>query len=183
MALAVASTYFGVNAERQRRNIQRGEAGAVLNEGDEVSLLRVIDADTLLVKKENGQTVSVRLVGIKAFDQGLDRAGAIARIARQANELLEDLFHDHVATVRMNPTPKDSRGRFLAHLSIAEKDVAETLLSRGMVLVYGVYSFELMDRYLAEQEAARAAPRGLWREPALALRANRLLVRWQEDSE
>lgn len=183
LALAVASTFFGIKAEHQRRVVQRGHAGASVQQGDEVSLLRVIDADTLLVKTSEGQTVSIRLVGIKAFDQGLNRAGPIARIAAQAEQVLESLFLDRVATVHLNPISKDSRGRFLAHLSIAERDIGESLLSRGLVLVYSVYPFELSSRYLAEQEAARAAPRGLWQEPALALRANRLLVRWQKESE
>lgn len=179
-ALASSSTYFGLFAEQERRTVLRGEAGAAVVTGDEVTLNRVIDGDTVLVTSPEGSIVSVRLIGIKSFNRGLDRAGAVAQITDQARTRLRSLLTGAVAKIELNSPPKDSHGRFLGHLLVDGDNISRVLLREGLVLVFPTYPFAERETFFGDQEAARAARLGLWRNPALSRRANRLQAQWQE---
>ncbi len=183
LGLLCASAFFGTSAEQRRRAVQRGESGTELSSGDEVRLAQVVDGDTLLVDTAGGKRAAIRLLGIKAFDDGVEKATGGERIDRAARARLQRLFEGHVARVQLSTPPKDRHGRFLAQLFVADEDVALALLREGLVLVYAVYPFENMGEYFAGQELARAQGRGLWRDPEHAERANRLLGQWQEQSK
>ncbi len=174
--LLSASTAFGVGAERGRRAVQQA-AGASLSTGDLVKLVTVVDGDTVVVAK-GGETATVRVIGIKAFpaEAARDAAGGFGHAAVEA---MRRILGDKPIRILMQATKKDASGRHLATLFVDGEDVAARLISEGAVLVYTVYPFAGMPGYLAEQERARAARRGLWSNPAASARADLLIQEWR----
>lgn len=178
--LLSASLYFGVNAEAVRRSA-RAASGA-LSDGDSVSLERVVDGDSLVVRAPDGRHVSVRLLGIRAFGSEAERE-PLAAWGKAAALRLGATLRDRRALVALNKDPTDSHGRYLATLSVDDVDVGRDLVKQGLVLVYVRYPFEAMDSYLADQEAARAAHLGLWADPVASERAGLLLSEWRRESQ
>jgi micrococcal nuclease len=176
VALLGASVYFGVNAEARRRSVQRSDA--TVSTGDIVRLSRVIDGDTVLVTSQDGANVAVRLLGIKAFAVTGDRDPTV-HFGRAAVAELSAMLEDKPLRVLLNDPPRDKHGRTLASLYVDDRDVALTLVSRGMVLVYSVYPFPSMSLYLQAQATARAERKGLWGEPVVAARADLLTQQWR----
>lgn len=177
-ALLSASLVFGVGAERGRRAVQQA-SGAALSTGDLVTLVTVVDGDTVVVAK-GGDKATVRIVGIKAFspEAGRDAAGGFGQAAVEA---LRRILGDKPVRVLAQAAKKDAKDRHLATLFVDGEDVATRLIGDGLVLVYTVYPFPGMAAYLAEQDRARASQRGLWANPAAAARAELLVKEWRTE--
>lgn len=175
--LISASLYYGVNVEKQRRQLRH--SGAKLETGDLVRLERVVDGDTVLVSKENAGSATVRIVGIKAFDAKVEKDTA-SLFGQAAIQRLERRMSRHPVRVMLHTLPKDQHGRYLATLYVNDSDVALELVREGLTLVYSVYPFPAMPIYLQEQELARARNRGFWGNPEVKRRALALISGWQE---
>ncbi len=171
-----ASAYFGFNAQAQRRAI--ASADTSLSSGDVVSFEKIVDGDTVIVKNSEGESASVRLVGIKSFPLSRE-APEVFAAARAATQQLSELLAENPARIELHSTPKDSHGRFLAYLYVEDRDVGLELVKSGAVLVYTLYPFDKMADYLSYQEKARSKKRGLWRSQELARRADALLLNWR----
>jgi endonuclease YncB( thermonuclease family) len=178
-ALLATSTLFAFNVERQRRAL--ATAGVSLQNDAIVSVASVVDGDTVVVKTEAGDSVSVRLVGIKAFKAGTG-IDATDRFGRAAIEAIQRATENRPVRVLLNAPPKDKYGRTLATLVVDDQDLALGLVSKGLVLVYTVYPFPAMALYLREREAARADRRGLWGDPAVIQRADLLEQQWRTET-
>ncbi|HLA35447.1 MAG TPA: thermonuclease family protein [Rhodocyclaceae bacterium] len=152
------ASYFGINAEAQRRQAQRSEAP--LENGDLVKLERIVDGDTVVVNK-NGAAATVRLVGLKVFDTRSEKDVA-AVFGRAAEDRLRALTANQSLRVSLYTPPKDRYGRTLATLYAEDRDIALVLIREGLGLVYTVFPFPAMTSYQSEQAQARAAGRGLW---------------------
>ena len=176
--LSAAALFFGVNAEGRRRSVQRGETK--LDNDAIVRLERVVDGDTLLVTTEEDQSVAVRLVGIKAFDEQRAKDAVRALAARTVLEL-ERLLADQPIQLVLHDVPQDAHGRTLAYLYVDGEDVGLSLVQDGLVLVYPVYPFARLPLYQVEQEAARADRRGLWANEDIVEHANLLLRQWGKE--
>ena len=177
--LLCASLFFGLNAEARRRTMQRFEVA--LNDGDRVSLASVVDGDTVVVQKQDGAAVAVRLLGIKAFDPTREKE-ATARFGRSAMDAIHEIMGDRLAVVELGNPPKDKYGRVLARLLVEEQPVGLSLIRRGLALVYTAFPFDQMPLYLEEQEKARANREGLWGDPALARQADLLDREWRRQA-
>ena len=178
-ALLVAAAVLGVGAEQRRQELLRGSE-ATLTTGELVRLVRVIDGDTVVVARDDGGTVAVRMLGIKAFPATSER-DATQRIAVDAVATLSRMCEGQPLRVLLHSTPRDQHGRVLAELFVGDTNVAVALIQEGLVLVYTVYPFASMSLYLEEQEAARAERRGLWRQPAAVQRAEQLAREWARE--
>ncbi len=176
LTLLSASVVFGVGAERRRREITDTEAALVT--GDIVHFNRVVDGDSVLVDKD-GKTVSVRILGIKAFV--VTERGAGARFGNAAKLRLERLLEDKPIRVLLHSTPRDKHGRFLAELCAEDVNVGLELVKEGLALVYSVYPFPSMSLYLTEQAHAKAELMGLWADPDTAERARLLEEKWSKE--
>lgn len=175
-----ASLYFGLNAESQRRASLRTRVS--LSTGQIVRLERIIDGDTLTVQTEAGDTVPVRLLGIKSFSsQG--QKDPTTRYGAMAEAELERICGDKPIRVLLNDPPQDKHGRTLAQLYVDDEDIALSLVKEGLTLVYTVYPFAAMSFYLQEQAAAQADQRGLWRDPAIVRRAEWLIAEWRRQAQ
>ena len=177
--LLASSSYFGLNAEARRREVQRFETS--LEDGANVTLVSVIDGDTVVVRDEEGGSVAVRFLGVKSFDPTRDKL-AESRFGRNAMDAITELLRDRTAVVELNDPPKDKYGRTLARLSVDGQDVGLSLVQRGLVLVYTAFPFAHMGEYLHEQERARAGRVGLWMNPEIARQADLLDREWRRQA-
>lgn len=175
-----ASLYFGVHAEERRRAVQRPEGN--VQTGDLVRLVRVMDADTLLVAGPDGENVAIRMVGVMAFGATAAKNDPAATIAQRSVEFLSRTLENEPVRVLVHNPPRDRFGRVLASLFVGDKDLGLTLVQKGLALVYTVYPFPSMPLYLQEQEAARAKRNGLWAEADMAQRADLLLKQWKQEA-
>lgn len=174
--LVGASVAFTIGAERQRRELRVAEVE--LATGDLVALDRVVDGDSLIVKNSDGQTVPVRILGIKSFPSEPE-GDAAARIGKEAISTLERLAQGQPLRVQLAEQSKDTHGRTLATLYVAGEDVGMELVGRGLALVYTVYPFPGMSTYLQRQHAARGERRGMWADVQLSRRAELLTKDWE----
>jgi endonuclease YncB( thermonuclease family) len=178
--LLTTSLFYGVRAEQMRRSLRPG--GGKLDNGDIVKLVKVLDGDTVMVAKNNEEGVTVRLVGIKAFDTKVEKDVASA-FGQASQEALQRSMADRPVRVVLGTTPKDRYGRYLATLYADDQDLALKLVKQGLVLVYTVYPFPAMQFYLQEQELARAGRRGIWASDEMTDRALALGREWQRQSQ
>jgi endonuclease YncB( thermonuclease family) len=174
-ALFAVSGFFGVQAERTRRALQRAEAE--VQTGELVTLGSILDGDTVLMKSATGESVTVRIVGIKAFSAEATRDDSLP-YGREAISALHNALDGKPIRVMLHSTKKDVHGRTLASLYAEGEDVAVTLLRQGLVLVYTAYPFPAMSLYLNEQSLAREAKRGIWSSPGSTARADGLAREW-----
>jgi micrococcal nuclease len=168
---------FAVGAERQRLELRVSEAD--LQTGDLVSLDRVVDGDSVVVKNADGQSVPVRILGIKSF-RPEPEGDSSARIGREAISTLANLSEAQKLRVQLAEPAKDVHGRTLATLYASGEDLGLELVERGLALVYTVHPFPAMSTYLQQQRAARAEHRGLWADAELGKRAELLVREWEQ---
>lgn len=121
---------------------------------DVSGLASVIDGDTIGVGGER-----IRLHGIDAPEsEQLCRAGGTSwPCGRQASHALADRLGGSL--VVCEERDRDRYGRIVALCRADGHDLGAWLVSRGWALAYRRYSTD----YVAVEEAAKAARRGLWR--------------------
>jgi micrococcal nuclease len=136
-------------------------------------VVEVIDGDT--VKLASGR--EVRLVGIQAPKLPLGRRGFTEwPLAGEAKAKLEALTNGKTVTLHYGGAREDRHGRLLAHLTASDGKPEESW-AQGEMLRAGlarVYSFPdnraLVAEMLALEREARAARRGIWRDPYYRIR-------------
>lgn len=175
--LLVASLFYAHGASKMRRTTVKAEGK--LENGAIVTLVRVLDGDTVTLAQEGQIPAVVRILGIRAFDAGVEK-DVVAPYGRAAMDTLERMLKDRPVRVMLHSTPKDKYGRYITTLYVDEQDVGLRLVKEGLVLVYTVYPFPSMSLYLQEQELARAGRRGLWANSEVATRALGLMREWQK---
>ncbi|MBS0658565.1 MAG: thermonuclease family protein [Verrucomicrobia bacterium] len=179
VGLLATAVFYGVGAAQQSRQVL--QAGGEVATGDVVAVVQTVDGDTVLARKEGGAPVTIRLLGIKAFDTRLQKDESTA-FAHAAEAELRQLTVDQPIRLLLHTPAKDRHGRTLATLFDGESDIGLELIRRGLVLVYPVYPFPALPSYVREQEIARQQRRGLWADPAVAARAATLLREWRQSS-
>ena len=174
------SAFYGISAESQRRSVHK--ALGTIASGDLIHLKKVIDGDTLLANKDGEEPVTIRLIGIKSFDAKVEK-DVVSSYAQATIEAIEHTMASKPIRVLLNAaTPKDNRDRYLATLYADDQDIALKLIHDGLVMVYTVYPFPMMQIYLQEQEQARASKRGFWSNKASADRALALMREWRNQA-
>jgi endonuclease YncB( thermonuclease family) len=119
-----------------------------------VGVASVIDGDTIEI---HGQRI--RLYGIDAPEasQTCDLEGRPWRCgAASANALA-----DHIGrrTVTCDPRDRDRYGRLVAACSVGDAGISPWMVREGWAVAYRRYSQD----FVADEAAARAAKRGIWR--------------------
>jgi micrococcal nuclease len=178
--LLSASFFYGFNANKMRRSMY-GSEGKV-NSGDVVTLERVIDGDSVIVVQEGQKPASIRILGIKTFDAGIEK-DVVTPYGQAAVDTLKRLMVNRSMRILLHSTPKDRYGRYIAMLYVDDQDIGLHLVREGLALVYSVYPFPAMSLYLQEQELARAGRRGLWANAEVTSRALALIREWQGRSQ
>jgi endonuclease YncB( thermonuclease family) len=117
-------------------------------------VIGVADGDTLTVLRGQ-EPVKVRLQGIDCPEGGQ----AFGNVAKRH---LSDLVFGKEVTVM--PRDTDRYGRMVADVAIEGRDVGLAMVEAGLAWHFTRYSSD--QRLAAAEREARAAKRGLWRDPS-----------------
>lgn len=131
----------------------------------EVTCVRVVDGDTIVIEGDDGKRASVRLVGVDTPEtvhptKGVEPFGPEASAFTK-----KSLVGKKVRLVRdVVAGDADYYGRRLAYVFVGDECFNETLIRGGYGRAYTKYSFEPATRvrFLIVQKAAQEAGRGLW---------------------
>ncbi len=121
---------------------------------DIVGVASVIDGDTIDI---HGQRI--RFFGIDAPESGQsceDARGEAYRCGQKAALALDELLSGR--TVRCERRDVDRFGRVVAICRVGSADANAFMVERGLAVAYRHYSMD----YVANEERAHAAKRGLW---------------------
>ncbi|MFZ5522971.1 MAG: thermonuclease family protein [Pseudomonadota bacterium] len=114
-------------------------------------VIAVLDGDTILVMRDSGPPVKVRLADIDAPEK--EQPGGIA----SKKSLSELVLHKQID---VDDRATDAYGRLVAHLTADGKSVNEEQVRRGMAWEYSNYHGN--KTYVSLQSEAQQARRGLW---------------------
>lgn len=155
------------------------------------ALLAPMAAAARLPSFEAGGTATVSAVldgGVVMLADG--RAVALVGIAlprghqpfaQKAEAALEKLLLGQEVELRYAGNRRDRHGRVLAHLFLGRRWVQGELLRRGLARVASTADNRLgVVEMLAQEDAARRARRGLWRDPFYAVRRTEEAGRYSE---
>jgi endonuclease YncB( thermonuclease family) len=130
------------------------EAGAQQPQTEVVGRASVVDGDTIEIRGTR-----IRLFGIDAPESGqscTDREGRVWPCGRRAAQALDEFLQDK--TVRCREEARDRWRRMVAVCIANREDAGRYLVLQGHAVAYRQYS----TRYVADEQTARAADRGIW---------------------
>ena len=140
---------------------------ALLNAADAASyrVKKVIDGDT--IKLQIGD--SVRFVGINTPELGHGKFKD-EPLANQARRFVQRKIEGREVELRDEQPRRDKYGRRLAHIyTSAGQNMQIELLQRGLAFVVAVSDdLSYLDDYLAAEQQAQQAKKGVWGEPFYA---------------
>jgi endonuclease YncB( thermonuclease family) len=117
----------------------------------ENTVTRIIDGDTVEIRGANNKTLTVRLLGIDAPENG-------QAYGKKSTKALSNLVYKK--QVKFKGNQHDKYGRLLSRLYVDELDISEAMISQGAAWVYRRYT---RDRVLYKAEAtAKQHKNGLW---------------------
>jgi endonuclease YncB( thermonuclease family) len=161
VAALAASTVFFVSHVELRRAELRTDRSVEIDSGTVVQLVRVLDADEVSVRDEDGETFVVRLLGVKGFSSTASEPG-VSGLGEQAVTALERALTSAQVHVVFDDFLLDRSGRVLAYLEADGQDVGQLLVEHGHLVTYTRYPFSREARYQAAEAEARSERRGLW---------------------
>lgn len=131
--------------------------------GAPARLLKVFDADTILVSLPGGQEEKVRLLGVDAPEvQGYRDAEPGGEAAKA---LARSLLTGQALTLEADPTAdqRDRYRRLLRYVRLGDgRDLGAELIAAGYARAYRRFSYMRKQAYLGLESEARSAGRGLW---------------------
>jgi micrococcal nuclease len=145
--------------------------------GPTVTVVEVVDGDTIDVRYENGSTDTVRLLGVDAPETYVENDPAefegvpdseagracLEAAGENATDFLQARVDDRIRLVF--DAESDRRGgydRLLAYVLVDGSNLNYRLLTTGHARLYDS-TFSLRDRFGAAEAGARDAGRGVWR--------------------
>lgn len=145
--------------------------------GTPVTVVDVVDGDTVDVRYENGTTDRVRLLGVDTPEvhtnndpsefEGVPATEAGASCLRRVGEAASVALRERIdgagarVVVDGSADRRDRYGRLLAYLVDDGTDLNHWLVGSGYARVYDT-TFARADRYYAAESTAQDAGRGVW---------------------
>jgi endonuclease YncB( thermonuclease family) len=117
----------------------------------ENTVTRILDGDTVEIRGANNKTITVRLLGIDAPENGQP-------YGKNSAKALSNLIYKKQVTLRGKKN--DKYGRRLSRLYIGDLDISEAMIAQGAAWVYRKYTRDQL-LYRAEA-AAKQHKNGLW---------------------
>jgi endonuclease YncB( thermonuclease family) len=127
--------------------------------GEMVGTARVVDGDTLDLEKAGART-RIRLHAMDAPEARQvcrDDVGRRYGCGAEAADALRRLSHGH--ELRCEPRYPDRYGRIVATCFLGTVDVGRRMVQLGEAVAFRKYGVD----YVADEDDARVARRGLWR--------------------
>jgi len=154
-----------------------GGTPTAAGESARVTVVRVVDGDTMEIRFENGTADTVRLLGVDTPEvhtsntpgefEGVPETGAGERCLRRYGDRASAFAAERLAdeTVRLRFDPESDRrgyyGRLLGYLVVDGENFNRLLLEAGLARVYES-TFTERERFREAEAAARSAGTGLW---------------------
>jgi len=121
-------------------------------------VVRVVDGDTLDVEL-NGVKERVRLIGVDTPEVH----GSVEHYGAEASAFTKERLTGAAVSLELDVEERDRYGRLLAYLWLGDEMFNETLVREGYAQVMTVPpNVKYADRFVALQQEAREAGRGLW---------------------
>ncbi len=121
-----------------------------------VTVVAVLDGDTIDVELEDGSSDRVRLIGINAPESG-------ECFATEATSALRDLVDGERLVLPTDRSDRDQFDRLLRYVEVDGMDVGETLIADGFALARRYPpDTTRAERYETAQSDARDSGEGLW---------------------
>jgi endonuclease YncB( thermonuclease family) len=150
---------------------------ARLSTGDTVKFIRAIKGNDVVVERE-GKLARVRLVGVYAFDPNVSEKKEILALARGGVDAIGARTRDKPLKIVLELQELDPKGRHLGFLESDGVDVARSLIEDGTLAVYTEYPFSREADYIAMENGARAAGKGVWGATTSPKRLRALRETW-----
>jgi micrococcal nuclease len=177
VAALAACTVFFVGSVEQRRAELRGDRAIEIDSGTVVQLVRVMDADEVSVRSEDGEAFVVRLLGVKGFSTTASEPG-VSGLGEQAVTALERALTSEQVHVVFDELVLDRSGRVLAYLEAEGQDVGQRLVEQGLLVTYTRYPFSREALYQGTEAEARSERVGLWGNPKAVERVHGWQATW-----
>lgn len=135
-----------------------------------VSVVRVIDGDTIEVKFENGALEKVRLIGIDT-PETKDPRKPVECFGQEATKKMEELVNGKTIKLdRKKEENRDTYDRLLRFIYVGNTFVNAEMIKQGYAYAYLKYPFDskLMEDFKSYEKEARENQRGLWAPEACA---------------
>lgn len=174
-ALAVAGTFFAVSVELRRAELAV-EEDAVINDGDVVNVVMILNGDEIMVEK-GGRRARLRMLGIHSFDPVVNERQITAFGHASVNFLNSQILNQQV-TVTFGDPVKDQRGRYLAYVDKGGTDINYLMVEEGIAMVYTEYKTDREAIYLSVELQAVRRGRGIWGGSKSAARIRALRHEW-----
>lgn len=141
-----------------------------------VTVVHVVDGDTMEVEFPNGEVDTVRLLGVDTPETSAESASPdefegipdtdagrahLRAWGVEASAFAESELAGEEVTVVTGGDRRGGYGRLLAHVYVDGEDFNERLLTEGYARLYDT-EFAKRDAYAAAESEARAAEVGLW---------------------
>ncbi|MBS3777759.1 MAG: lamin tail domain-containing protein [Candidatus Thermoplasmatota archaeon] len=140
-----------------------------------VTIIKVIDGDTVLASFPNSSVVSIRLLGVDCPEtsiqnnypneyENITNLSCLTSYGIQAKQVVESLINNSQVTIRYDKQAgkKDQYGRDLCYVTFQSTDLNARLLKEGLARVYTLESFTKKSPYLSFENNAKTQLKGLW---------------------
>lgn len=156
-----------------------GDHGSSVTPGPEavaVSLVRVVDGDTIIVRMPDGSDERLRYIGLDA-PESVQPGAEVEYLGLEASAHNLKLLASGPLRIRFDQEERDQHGRLLAYVWAGDVFVNEQLVRDGFAEEREYPpNVSLQDVLRAAEKAARAAGQGIWSPDATAsLRPGRVL--------
>lgn len=144
-------------------------------DGEEVTVTRVIDGDTIVVQFSNDSMATIRLLGVdcpetsiqknNAFEyQNITNLSCLTYYGNQAKTYVNSLLNNSKIIISFDDQAQrvDQYGRFLCYITVGSTDFNAQLVEEGYARVYTLETFTKKQDYLLLQQDAIAENMGLW---------------------
>jgi len=182
LILLGASWFFYSGAESVRAKLTEADSSQ-FQTGSIVTLVKAIDGDEVAVTNASGKSGVVRLAGIKSFLSS-DRDQGLGRMGRSSFDYLNSFQKKKFKLTLNSGESVDSRGRLLGFLELlpeggeASIDIGKQMINEGWSVVYTEFASDRETKYMAVQQRAESAQKGLWANSTLAGQVNAFNILW-----
>jgi micrococcal nuclease len=128
-----------------------------------VKVIRVIDGDTVEVQFSNKALATVRMIGVNT-PETVHPNKPVEKYGKEASNYTKKRLTNKTVTLEFDVQIKDKYGRLLAYVWIGKELYNETLVKEGYANVMTIQpNVKYQKRFLAAEQAARKAKKGLWK--------------------
>ena len=134
-------------------------------DGSSHTIVGVVDGDTAKIRFQ-GETISMRIIGIDT-PETVHPSRPVEPYGPEATVRARELLEGKTVTLEYDADPEHDRfgkyGRLLIYVRLEDgRDFGKLMVEGGFARAYPKYPFSRSEEYLAVEEMAKKAKKGLW---------------------